>query len=299
MTITAYRGLRLGATGGGVIALALEGYANVAKLLSGGLDWYSPAVLTAGAMAGLGAVAIAIAVEAVHKRRWLYAGMLLLAVVLSLSSGFYNSFESLLLGRETFALDVKKHNAAVTAARVAKDQADAEVRRLSQAVTAETLNKGCKSICRGLQAQLVEARTVAQAAAGDLAKVGPVRAENIVAETLGVPAVVAEATPTMLTAFALLAFAVLLPWFVHAGREVAVETPSEVSADATLDVQSERAAIKRVLAALKDEAQSNDELARRLGVPKGTASKWATAAEDAGLIRRHRDGREVRIRRVA
>jgi DNA-binding transcriptional ArsR family regulator len=279
--------------------LALEGYANVAKLLSGGLDWYSPAVLTAGAMAGLGAVAIAIAVEAIAQGRRAYAGVLLLAVCLSLSSGLYNSFESLLLGRETFASDVKKHNAAVAAAKIAKDQADAEVQRLNEAVTKETLNKGCKSICRGLQAQLVEARSVAQAAADDLAKAGPVRAENIVAETLGVPAVAAEATPTMLTAFALLAFAILLPWFAHSGRQVAVEMPSHVSADATMDVQSERAAIKRVLEALREEAQSNDELARRLGVPKGTASKWATAAEDAGLIRRHRDGREVRIRRVA
>jgi hypothetical protein len=56
-----YPKLRHIATGGGALSMGLVGYANVDKLIKGGLEWTSPAVLTAGALALIGGVAIATA----------------------------------------------------------------------------------------------------------------------------------------------------------------------------------------------------------------------------------------------
>jgi DNA-binding MarR family transcriptional regulator len=100
--------------------------------------------------------------------------------------------------------------------------------------------------------------------------------------------------PTLLGAYALLAFSILLPMFGHHREALATERPAASSEDAAVTE-----VVRRVLAALEKPAESNDELAGRLGVPKGTASKWASAAEDAGAIQRHRDGRKVRLVRVA
>lgn len=285
--------LRHIATGGGALSMGLVGYANVDKLLDGGLDWREPAVITAGALAALGAVAIAAAIKAMPTRR-VYAALLLLAVVASEATGFYNTFEGLLLGREIRAAATRAHNASVAAAKAAEDKAQAEVLRLSQEVTAETKAGGCKSICRELKAQLEAARADAQAKALAARKAGTIRAENIVAATLNVPEVVAEAAPTLLGAYALLAFSILLPMFGHHREALATERPAAASEDAAVTE-----VVRRVLAALEKPAESNDELAGRLGVPKGTASKWASAAEDAGAIRKHRDGRKVRLVRVA
>lgn len=285
-----YPKLRHIATGGGALSMGLVGYANVDKLLDGGLDWREPAVITAGALAALGAVAIAAAIKAMPTRR-VYAALLLLAVVASEATGFYNTFEGLLLGREIRAEATRAHNASVAAAKAAEDRAQAEVLRLQQEVTAETKDKGCKSICRGLKEQLEAAKVDAQAKAEAARKAGTIRAENIVAATLNVPEVVAEAAPTLLGAYALLAFSILLPMFGHHREALATERPAASSEDAAVTE-----VVRRVLAALEKPAESNDELAKRLGVPKGTASKWATAAEQAGAIRRHRDGRKVSLR---
>lgn len=277
------------------MSMGLVGYANVDKLIKGGLDWTSPAVLTAGALALIGGVAIAAANEARAHGRGKFAAMLLLAVVASEATGFYNTFEGLLLGRERRTESTRAHNASVAAAKAAEDRAQAEVLRLQQEVTAETKDKGCKSICRGLKEQLEAAKVEARAKADAALKAGTLRAENIVAATLGVPEVAAEAAPTLLGAYALLAFSILLPMFGHSGREaLATERPAASSEDAAVTE-----VVRRVLAALEKPAESNDELALRLGVPKGTASKWASAAEDAGAIYKHRDGRKVRLARVA
>lgn len=301
MTFTKYLGLRFWATGGGVVALGLLGYSNVYKLVwQSGLDWSNPTVLLAGAPAVLGTIALAVAAKSLSNR-WMFATLLLLAVGASHASDAYNALEGLLYGREARLQSIRDHNAAVDRAEQAKTLAESEVQRLQGKVTEETLSK-CKSICEEFKSQLVIAKADLVKAEAEVLKLGIKRSEeNIVAKNFTfVSAVWAETLPSLMTTFSVLAFSILLFCYGHGSEtQVAVETPSEVSADVSLDAQSERAAIKRVLAALKDEAQSNDELARRLGVPKGTASKWATAAEDAGLIRRHRDGREVRIRRVA
>jgi hypothetical protein len=289
-----YPKLRHIATGGGALSMALVGYANVDKLLDGGLDWQKPAVITAGALAALGAVAIAAAIRARAQGRGRYAALLLLAVVASEATGFYNTFEGLLHGREIRAEATRTHNASVAAAQAAENTANAEVVRLSQEVTRETKDKGCKSICRGLKEQLEAAKVDAQAKAEAARKAGTIRAENIVAATLNVPEVVAEAAPTLLGAYALLAFSILLPMFGHGREALATERPAAASEDAAVTE-----VVRRVLAALEKGEASNDELARRLGVPKGTASKWASAAEDAGAIHKHRDGRKVRLVRVA
>lgn len=286
--------LRHIATGGGALSMALVGYANVDKLIKGGLEWTSPAVLTAGALALIGGVAIATANEARAHGRGKLAAMLLLAVVASEATGFYNTFEGLLIGRERRTEATRAHNATVAAAKAAEDRAQAEVLRLQQEVTAETKDKGCKSICRGLKEQLEAAKVEAQATADAARKAGTTRAESIVAATLGVPVVAAEAAPTLLGAYALLAFSILLPMFGHHREALATERPAAASEDAAVTE-----VVRRVLAALEKPAESNDELAGRLGVPKGTASKWASAAEDAGAIRKHRDGRKVRLVRVA
>lgn len=61
-------------------------------------------------------------------------------------------------------------------------------------------------------------------------------------------------------------------------------------------------ASSRVIQALAEAGgavRSNDELADLLGARKGTVSKWITKLEADGKVRRHRDGRQVRIRLVA
>lgn len=289
-----YPKLRHVATACGGLGMAYIGYANVYKLTSDGLDWSNPAVIAGWLLPAFGAVAIAAANEARVERRWGFVAAAVLVIVASEFTGYYNTFEGFLLAREQRAETTRTHNASVAAAQAAEDSANREVLRLQQEVTAETKSGGCKSICRSLKEQLEAARVEAKAKAEAARKAGTPKAENIVAATLNIPAVIAEAVPTMVGAFAVLAFAILLPMFGHHREALATERPAAASEDAAVTE-----VVRRVLAALEKPAESNDELARRLDVPKGTASKWASAAEDAGAIRKHRDGRKVRLVRVA
>ena len=293
-----YPGLRFVAMGSGVLLTGLLGYTNVHKLLQIGLDWSNPAVLLAGAAAGGAAIASALAAYALTQRWFVYAGLLLLAIVPLHSADWYNSLEGLLIGREVRVQSIRDHNAAVDLATQAKIAADAEVTRLQGEVTKETLNKGCKSICKALQVQLVVAEAKVQTAASEVLRLGVKRSEeNIVAKNLGVSEVIAETLPSLMTVSSVLALSILCLCFGHGKKEqVAAEPVQHGSVDATDG--AEKAFVGRVVAALLANGgavDSNDELAALMGVRKGTASKLAQAAEEAGLVVRKRNSREMQI----
>lgn len=70
------------------------------------------------------------------------------------------------------------------------------------------------------------------------------------------------------------------------------------AAETCSDIDASSRVIK-ALAEAGGTVGSNDELADLLGARKGTVSKWITKLEADGKVRRHRDGRQVKIRLVA
>lgn len=82
-----------------------------------------------------------------------------------------------------------------------------------------------------------------------------------------------------------------------AGFKAGISTVAK-SAETCVDIDAK----SRVIQALAESGGtvgSNDELADLLGARKGTVSKWITKLEADGKVRRHRDGRQVKIRLVA
>lgn len=72
-----------------------------------------------------------------------------------------------------------------------------------------------------------------------------------------------------------------------------------VKAAGTCEDSDAKSRVIKALAEAGGSVGSNDELAELLGDRKGTVSKWVSALEAAGKVRRHRDGRQVQIKLVA
>jgi hypothetical protein len=169
-----------------------------------------------------------------------------------------------------------------------------ELAQAVEAVRAESKNGGCGRICRDLRKEEAAVRERLTTAEAELAKLPPARIENHLANVSGVGAVWWDLGAAVLGAFALFAFGA---FFVGLGTRMLIGNPSaarpapQVDAEPSAITRDEALTDLRRMLAKTGHVPEQRLLAARWNVTPGCVSKWLSAWEKSGEIRRTRDGK--------
>lgn len=170
-----------------------------------------------------------------------------------------------------------------------------ELTKAVEAAQAEAKNGGCGRICRDLRKQEAEVRERLTTAEAELASLPPARIENHLANVSGIGAVWWDLGAAVLGAFALFAFGA---FFVGLGTRMLIGSPPvaakpapQADAEPSSISRDEALADLRRMLAKTGHVPEQRLLAARWNVTPGCVSKWLSAWEKSGEIRRTRDGK--------
>jgi hypothetical protein len=314
--ITPNRGVKAIAMGVGVVILGASSYAVIAT----GHQDAPHAILTCALAAGVFAAAIAYG-RAIGESRNVMAYAMLASLICGELLNVVLSADRIVAEREQGQAKVRteagahKHaTATLTAAQAAYDAA-------SKAKLVEASKSGCKDRCVALLNGAVTSAKVDLDNARQMheANPAPTASGSPLADRLGVPAWVIDLVVAGLLAVAANGLAATLIAYGAHSNHVATQQPSEpretratvgnhggnptppkggnrrIVAIKTVATRAAAEADVIQLVARGQRLPSQDTLATRWGVHKGTASKWCQDFETRGIIRRDRDGRSKQV----
>jgi hypothetical protein len=264
------RSVRVLSTLGGLGLMSVVGYVNIQHTADPDMK------LVVGALAAGTALAAWVLSSMWAGGRRLLAGLALVGVLLGETFALVTTAERLLAGRDARLSQTATRNQAWVQNREALDYA------ISAAKTECAGGRGPR--CAAAEQTVDLKRAIL---AGTQVPVDT----NRLAGLMGWSPQVADILPTLAGSIALnlLGFAMLATGHGRP-RTIEVLPPERHEPDDTDEIMRQ---LRRLVAS--NGTLSNDDVAERLGVSKGQASKLVTRAVAAGVLKRERSGREVQI----
>lgn len=246
--------------------------------------------------------------SAMREWRLLSAAGFAVLFVLGTAATVYNSVGRQAATADSATLTAEDHNAHRSTVEADLALARTRLAEAEAMVAFETKKGGCGRNCKDWKQRASEVGSHIAVLSAELERIGPRQVEAPKAERAArVAALFGFERDRVREIFYLVEpflYALLfeLAAIVAFGFGFAHRPTMRVANDneeAIPEPAEHPASLDRVVQALRaagGELPSNDALADMLGVPKGTASKWAQALERSGTVARHRDGRTVSIR---
>jgi hypothetical protein len=194
-------------------------------MIEGGVPLLSPMPAAIVAIAAGSAVGLVAALRAWGDGRCALAILAFVAIGCGELFGLVSGAERLLTAREERIRLVAAHNAPRLTALARVKAEEAAYAHAQAAAVAEAGRGGCGRACRDLRGAADQARQRLEAARGELERSPPLKAESILAATIGLPAAVLEVVPALLFTLALNGLGLALLGIGHSAGAKQDEAP--------------------------------------------------------------------------